>query len=120
MDTVIRVLLTAQDAQVVHAVRSILACQEDMEVIEARPCRGLELFLLLRRTEPDVLALELEVDRISGLCSQVFGEYPDLTILAISPDDQGVTLHRLKLDSMALPAWSIDSVADEIRAAVRS
>lgn len=91
-----------------------------MEVIEARPCHGLELLLLLGRTEPDVLALELEASRISGLCAQVFGEYPDMTILAISPDDQSVTLHRLKLDSLALPAWSIESVADEIRAALRS
>jgi hypothetical protein len=51
--------------------------------------------------------------------SQVFSEHPHLTVLTLSPDGREITLHHLKVESLRLPAVPTDSVAGEIRTALR-
>lgn len=95
-----------------------MARQPDVEVIAAAPCKGLELLLLLRKTEPEVLVIESEPSRAPGLCDLVFGEYPHLRILAVSPDGRNVSLHWLKAESRIVQVSELGDISDEIRTAL--
>jgi hypothetical protein len=90
-----------------------------MEVLEEPQCSGVELLLLLARAEPDVLVLQQENSVIPGL-SQVFSEYPHLTVLTLSPDGLEITLHHLKAQSRALSASAAERVVHAVRTALRS
>jgi DNA-binding NarL/FixJ family response regulator len=102
-----------------EAIRNMLALQPDMEVIAAPQRSGVQLLLLLRRTEPDVLVLQPRPGRVPGL-AQVFSEHAHLTVLTISADSREITLHHLKVESFSLPADSLESVAREIRTVSQS
>ncbi len=93
-----------------------MSLQPDMEVIAKPQCSGVQLLLLLRRTEPDVLVCQPRPGRVPAL-SQVFSEHPHLAVLAISADGGEIVLHRLRVDSVSLSAESLQSLADEIRTA---
>jgi hypothetical protein len=81
-----------------------------MEVIAEPQCSGVELLLLLGRTELDVLVLQAEQARVPGL-SQVFTEYPRLTVLTLGPDRLEIRLHHLKIRSVALTPVPPDRVS---------
>jgi DNA-binding NarL/FixJ family response regulator len=93
----IRVLFSVAQTQAVQAIRDALKLQPDMEVIAEPQCSGVQLLLLLRRTELDVLVCQPRPGRVPAL-SQVFSEHPHHTVLAISADGGEIVLHRLRVD----------------------
>ncbi len=116
----IRILLTAPPSPCERAVRDVLACQSDIELIEAPPTRGLELLTLLRRVEPDFLVVESDAHRVLALCDQVLNEYPHLILLAIGSDPPTITLHQLKVESRTMPSSSLMRLPDELRVLTES
>lgn len=114
----LRFLLALPSTESSRAIKANLARQSGVEVIAAAPCDGLELLLLLRRTEPEVLVIESEPSRAPALCDVAFGEYPHLRILAVSPDGRNVSLHWLKAESRIVSASALEEIADEIRTAL--
>jgi DNA-binding NarL/FixJ family response regulator len=66
MTTTIRVLLVDDHALVLEGLRSMLDAQADMEVVGAITS-GAEVLDAIRRTTPDVVALDLEMQPIGGL-----------------------------------------------------
>jgi DNA-binding NarL/FixJ family response regulator len=119
-EELLRVLFVASPTtQGYKAIRNMLALQSDMEVITAPQCSGVQLLLLLRKTEPDVLVWQPGPGRVPGL-SQVFSEDPHLTVLTISAGGREITLYRVRVESLSLPADSPERVANEIRIASQS
>lgn len=66
MTAPIRVLLVDDHALVLEGLRSMLDAQADMEVVGAITS-GAEVLDAIRRTTPDVVALDLEMQPIGGL-----------------------------------------------------
>ncbi len=114
----IKILLMATRSESTESLADLLAGQSDMEVIEEQPARGVGLLSALRRAEADVLVVESEQDSATSLCAQVLGEYPDMVVLAINPDDQSITLNRSRVESRTLLSSSLEKLASEVRMAV--
>jgi DNA-binding NarL/FixJ family response regulator len=81
----IRVLLANHPMMVPDAIRQMVAEQYDMELVG--DCRGpMQILQETGRTKADAVILMQGGTEEPGLCSQLLGVYPDLTILSVTAE----------------------------------
>ncbi|WP_204011838.1 hypothetical protein [Virgisporangium aurantiacum] len=93
-----RILVTAEPAPLLAAVRAAVAVAPDLEAVEAS---GGEVEVLLRLANGDVdLVVVAMTDRtLPAVAERVVDEYPRLGVLAVDLDRAEGLLHRLQPDT---------------------
>ena len=114
----IRVLLANYPAMIPETIRQVLAEQEDREVVG--DCRGpMKILQETGRTKADAVVLAQEGIEEPGLCSQLLGVYPDLTILSVTLDMTSVYTQQLCSRRREAVSSQQQGIAQTLRSAVR-
>jgi hypothetical protein len=73
--------------------------------------------LLSAAERADVAVVAAEDGAVPGIASHLLDQYPDLTVLALLPDDRGVLLHALRPQTVELAGIGPAALATAITAA---
>lgn len=119
MTAPIRVLLVDDHALVLEGLRSMLDAQADMEVVGAITS-GAEVLDAIRRTRPDVVALDLEMQPIGGLAclERIRDAALDVKVLVLSAYGDGGSMRAALergADGYALKTESPRQTLESIR-----
>jgi two-component system chemotaxis response regulator CheB len=130
----IRVLVVDDSALIRSVLREIIGSQPDMEVAGVAP-DPIVAREMIRRLDPDVLTLDVEMPRMDGLdfLEKLMRLRPMPVVMVSSLTERGseITMRALELgavDFVTMPRISIqhgmqefaDTIADKIRAAARA
>ena len=115
MGSRIRVLLATKSRELCEPLRSLIQSQMDMEIVgEAFSPVG--LLLAVDQTKADVAIIEmLDSDQNPGICSHLLAEYPDLLILALTPERESAYLFCQKIIKEPLCEASDEDILLAIR-----
>lgn len=114
-------ILLADDHQLVRAgLRSLLADQEDLEVV-AEASNGDELLQVLDSVHPDVVVTDLRMPGMDGLTAlqRIRERHPDLKVVVLSMDDSPQAI-RAALAGGANGYVRKNAPASELSTALRS
>jgi len=93
----VRVVLANRPRLMREFVRAIIADQEDIEIVGEVPGEQ-QLETAVTESSADFLILSLENgSRLSARCASILRSYPNLRILAISPEGNHMTLYWTSL-----------------------
>jgi DNA-binding NarL/FixJ family response regulator len=111
----IKVVLAINPGLLRDFLRELIQCQTDMEVV-GEVVDPVNLLLAVGETDADVVVVTLAASgEAPGICSHLLTEYPQLFILALSPERERAFLWRQSVSEEQL---SIES-DEEIVAAIR-
>lgn len=114
----IRVLLANHPTMIPDLVRSLIEAQPDMEIVG--DSRGpMRILQEVGRTKADAVILTHVGFEEPGLCSQLLGVYPDLTILGVTPDMKAAFIQQLCSRRRDVISAHSENIAESLRAAVR-
>jgi len=93
----IRVLLATKSRELCESLRNLIQSQMDMEVV-GEAFSPIELLLAVDQMKADVVIIEmLDSDQDPGICSHLLAEYPELLILALTPERESAYLFRQRI-----------------------
>ncbi|MHC4278193.1 MAG: response regulator [Planctomycetota bacterium] len=101
-----------------EVVREIINRQNDMEVV-GEAFNSVDIVEAVKETEADAVILALNDPRYVGLGSYLLMEYPNLTILGLSPQGENVFLEQLSIRRLEIVDPSESKILDAVRRAVR-
>lgn len=117
----VKVLLANGPRMLRESLRGVIDRQPDIEVETCEP-DALEMLAAVDRFAADVVIVTLprqEVDAAEagepGICSHLLYEYPNLLIVALSPDSAGGYTYRLVIAREAVDPLSETSLLQVIR-----
>ncbi len=115
----IRVLIAEDQAMVRGALASLLALEDDIEVV-AEVERGDEVVAAARSSEPDVALLDIEMPGLDGIAAagQLARELPRTRVLILTTFGRPGYLRRA-IESGAAGFLLKDAPAEELAAAIR-
>src|ERR1041385_2665144 len=115
MDHSVKVLVANRPEALRTGVATFLQQQSDIEVV-GTVVDPVELLVAVEDTQADVVVVTLpDTGEMPGICSHLLHEYPQLLILALSPDRTRACLYR-----KAITVEPLADISDEgILAALR-
>jgi len=114
-----RVAIIDDDRLVCQSLKTILQSNEDIEVV-ATGHDGHEAVTLFAQSQPDVLLMDIRMDRMTGLeaCRHILGKFPDARILFLTTflDDEYI-VQALRLGAKGyILKQDFDSIVPALRA----
>ena len=115
MDHVVKILLANGPEALRAGLATFLQQQSDIEVV-GTVLDPIELLVAVEDTQADVVVMTLpDTGEMPGICSHLLHEYPQLLILALSPDRTRACVYR-----QAITVELLADISDEgILAALR-
>ncbi len=116
----INILIVDDHKVLIDGIKSILADQEDIQVV-AEALNGPETLRLLEQKEVDVVLLDINLPGQDGIeiCKIITKSYPSVKVLALTMFNEGSFIHGM-LKSGAKGYLLKNSGKDEVIAAIRS
>ena len=113
----IRVVLAGLPQPLQDELERDLARDADLAVT----CIGdhLEVLLVVGETRADAVILWMPEDDIPGIATHIAEEYPDVVILAIRIDAQGIRVYELALGLVQIGKVPRDALPGVLRATIR-
>lgn len=111
----IRVLLALDSPILRDMLADLLGRQEGIEVV-GQAIEPLDVLMAVQKFQADVVLLTFpQFPELPGVCSHLFGEFPELVVLGVSPDGQYACTCRQEIRVKPLGAAGLEEVLAEIR-----
>lgn len=116
-----RVLLASSEPIVRHGLRTLLAAEDELDVV-AEADDGGTTVALARQLRPDLVVIDLQVPRVDGFTATraIRTELPDTQVVVLAgADDEALALEAIRAGACAhlSKATPVDAVVRTIRAA---
>ncbi len=115
----IRILIVEDQSLLRGALETLLALEEDIEVV-AKACDGLSALRILKKNTVDVLVTDIEMPNMGGidLAEQVRKDFPDMRVLVVTTFARPGYLQRA-MQAGVIGYVLKDAPSDELADAVR-
>ena len=115
MDHVVKVLLANGPEALRTSLATFLQQQSDIEIV-GTVLDPIELLVAVEDTQADVVVVTLpDTGEMPGICSHLLHEYPQLLILALSPDRTRACVYRQTITVEPLADISDEGILAALR-----
>ena len=111
-----RVLLANHPQLLREGLQRVLIAAPGVEVV-GQATDPIKLLLAVRMAKPDVVILnQTNTADLSGVCSQLLDEFPDLKIILMSDDSQELVVWERRPQCRKLDQYSAEELLAELQA----
>lgn len=95
-EAMIKIAITDDHPIIMQGLEYLLSSEEEIAIVKVFST-GTDLMYWLQEQTIDVLLLDIYLKDINGLelCSKIAGQYPEIGIIAISGQDEGVVISQM-------------------------